>query len=65
MAKVRIIENTLVKGVHADAGEVLEVDSRTGTALMVAGKAVPCADEPEKPTVREPLTREKTKKKRK
>lgn len=57
MAKVRIIENTLVSGKHAERGEVLEVDVTVARQLLVAGKAVPAPVEPEKP-----MTRTRTKK---
>ena len=54
MHRVRITDGTLINGVHVAPGKVVEVDQALASVLFSGNKAVPVADEPEKPTTRVP-----------
>lgn len=60
--KIKIIAGTIVDGLDARPGTVLNVVLKTAKQLFAAGKAVPIEDKPEKPTVRKPMTKKKPKK---
>ena len=49
MATIRIVENTFIAGVPYQIGAIADIDSNAARELLVAGKAVPCAANPEKP----------------
>lgn len=53
MAKVKITNATLIHGEHTPIGAVRDVEERVARSLFIAGKAVPYAEEPAKPTTRE------------
>jgi len=55
IVRVKVTRSTIVRGCHTDVGTVLTIDRREARALFAAGKAVPCADAPEPPMVREPI----------
>lgn len=51
--KVKITEGTIVYGVgDARPGKILNVDPKIARDLFIAGKAVPYAGKPKKPTTR-------------
>ncbi|MBT6217853.1 MAG: hypothetical protein HOI42_13950 [Candidatus Marinimicrobia bacterium] len=51
--KVKITNGTIVHGMgDVRPGKVIQVDHGTARQLFIAGKAVPCADEPEKPATK-------------
>ena len=56
-AKIKLRSGVIVDGEHVDAGSVLTVGTAFARQLIHAGKAVPFADEPEKPTTRKKTTK--------
>jgi len=54
--RVKITSGTVADGKRYKAGEIVEVQEHTGRQLLSFRKAVPCEDEPKKPTARKPKT---------
>jgi hypothetical protein len=52
--RIKITSGTIVGGKHASVGEIMDVEAREARTLFANGKAVPYADSPPKPMVREP-----------
>lgn len=51
--RIRLRSGTIIDGEHVDAGSVIVVGMILARQLIHAGKAIPAADAPEKPTTRE------------
>lgn len=52
MVTVRITSGVQVNGEHASPGTIVEIDRGFANILFTGNKAVPTADEPEKPMTR-------------